>query len=204
MKAGSFRERRPSRRWIAALLLATVAAAGGVAAWRLDAQQHLFGAAAFADADDPRLVAQGAVLYGKNCALCHGANLEGQPNWQAPGANGRFPAPPQDQRGHSWMHADAELLHRIEASVYDEAPPGYQSDMPAFKGVLSDREMIAILAFIKSHWPPGMRAYQAYLNPGNQGLPKATVDADWSLPIDCGREPDRAGALATRPAVTTR
>jgi hypothetical protein len=75
--------------------------------------------------------------------------------------------------------------------------------MPAFKGVLSDREMIAILAFIKSHWPPAVRAYQAYLNPGNQGLPKA-VDADWSLPIDCGSEPDRAGVLPARPAVTTR
>jgi len=156
-----------------------------------------FGAAQadFADADNPMLVAQGETLYRQHCAACHGANLEGQPDWHTLGANGRFPAPPQDQRGHSWMHSDRELLHTIKASVYDVAPPGYVSDMPAFEGALSDREVTAILAFIKSRWPIGVRAYQAYLNPGNQGLPKAAVAADWSLPIDCGSEPDRAAAI---------
>ena len=32
------------------------------------------------------------------------------------------------------------------------APPGYESDMPAFGGKLSDEEIWAALAFIKSHW----------------------------------------------------
>ena len=206
MKEGSFEPPRPSHWRTAIALLATLAAAGGVLAWHLAADRHLFAGPtpAFADADDPVLVALGGALYRQHCALCHGANLEGQPNWRALGANGRFPAPPQDHRGHSWMHADAELLHRMKASVYDETPPGYQSDMPAFRGVLTDDEMIAILAFIKSRWPLGVRAYQAYLNPGNQGLPKAAGDADWSLPIDCGGEPDRAGAASARPAATTR
>jgi mono/diheme cytochrome c family protein len=206
MKTGSFKAPRPPAQRSAILLLAGVAAVGGVLAWILEADRPLFGTPtpAFADADNPGLVAQGGALYRQHCALCHGANLEGQPNWHALGANGRFPAPPQDQRGHSWMHSDAELLHRMKASVYDEVPPGYVSDMPAFKGVLTDDAMIAILAFIKSHWPLGMRAYQAYLNPNNQGLPKAAVGADWSLPIDCGSEPDRAAATRVRPALTTR
>ena len=34
-----------------------------------------------ADASDPQLVARGAVVYQQSCAACHGANLEGQPNW---------------------------------------------------------------------------------------------------------------------------
>jgi mono/diheme cytochrome c family protein len=32
------------------------------------------------------------------------------------------------------------------------APPGYESDMPAFAGKLSDEEIRAVLAYIKSHW----------------------------------------------------
>jgi mono/diheme cytochrome c family protein len=32
------------------------------------------------------------------------------------------------------------------------APQGYQSDMPAFAGTLSDDEIRAVLAYIESHW----------------------------------------------------
>ena len=32
------------------------------------------------------------------------------------------------------------------------ATPGYQSDVPAFGAKLSDDEVWAVLAFIKSHW----------------------------------------------------
>ena len=32
------------------------------------------------------------------------------------------------------------------------APAGYESDMPAFGNTLSDEEIWAVLAYIKSHW----------------------------------------------------
>ncbi|MDH5535357.1 MAG: cytochrome c, partial [Betaproteobacteria bacterium] len=32
------------------------------------------------------------------------------------------------------------------------APQGYESDMPAYAGTLTDEEIWAVLAFIKSHW----------------------------------------------------
>ncbi|MFY9315906.1 MAG: cytochrome c [Burkholderiales bacterium] len=32
------------------------------------------------------------------------------------------------------------------------APKGYESDMPAFGGRLSDGEIWAVLAYIKNHW----------------------------------------------------
>ena len=38
--------------------------------------------------------------------------------------------------------------------------PGYQSDMPAYADVLSDREIWAALAYIKSSWPAAIRARQ--------------------------------------------
>jgi len=31
---------------------------------------------------DPDRVARGAVLYAQHCAACHGANLEGAPDWK--------------------------------------------------------------------------------------------------------------------------
>ena len=40
------------------------------------------------------------------------------------------------------------------------AVAGYQSDMPAFAGVLSDQEINAVIAFIKSRWPEPVRAQQ--------------------------------------------
>jgi hypothetical protein len=99
---------------------------------------------------------------------------------------------------------DAELLHRMAASVHHEAPPGYVSDMPSFKGALTHRAMVEILAVIKSHWPRGIRADQAYLNPGNRGLPMAAVDADWNLAIDCGSEPDHFSGTTRPPFAAPR
>ena len=158
----------------------------------------------FADADDTALVAQGGLLYREHCASCHGANLEGQPHWQRVASNGRLPPPPLTHRGHSWMHSDAELLRRIKASFRDSSMPDYLTDMPAFDGVLNDQQMTAVLAFIKSQWPLGVRAYQAAQNPGRQGMPNAASDADWSFPIDCGQEPDRTGAPPREPAGDSR
>ena len=43
------------------------------------------------------VVALGQQIYAENCASCHGANLEGQPNWRSPGPEGRLPAPPHDE-----------------------------------------------------------------------------------------------------------
>jgi len=96
----------------------------------------------------------GAKVYAQHCASCHGPNLEGQPNWRQRLPNGRLPAPPHDESGHTWHHPDDLLFgmtkHGLVPGRY--APAGYQSDMPAFEGQLSDDEIWAVLAYIKSHW----------------------------------------------------
>jgi S-disulfanyl-L-cysteine oxidoreductase SoxD len=33
------------------------------------------------------------------------------------------------------------------------APAGYESDMPAYANVLSDEDIVTVLAYIKSRWP---------------------------------------------------
>jgi mono/diheme cytochrome c family protein len=116
------------------------------------------------DPDDKAQVAQGQVVYRTQCARCHGANLAGQPNWKERQANGRLPAPPHDASGHTWHHPDKELFGITKHGLAPYAPAGYQSDMPAFDGVLSDDQIAAVLAYIKSTWPPDIRVRQARIN----------------------------------------
>ena len=95
----------------------------------------------------------GKNTYAQQCAVCHGAKLEGQPDWQRKLANGRFPAPPHDDSGHTWHHPDEVLFGITKNGLAPPyAPKGYESDMPAFAGKLSDEEIRAVLAYIGSHW----------------------------------------------------
>jgi mono/diheme cytochrome c family protein len=115
-----------------------------------------------AEAPDPAQLALGSKLYAEHCAACHGARLEGQPNWRKRLANGRFPAPPHDDSGHTWHHPD-DVLFAItkHGLVPPYAPPGYESDMPAFAGKLSDDEIRAVLAYIQSQWSDEVRKLRA-------------------------------------------
>ena len=115
-----------------------------------------------ADPDDPGKVARGKPVYDRHCASCHGAKLEGQPNWQDKLPTGRMPAPPHDASGHTWHHPDAVLFGITQQGLVPGkyAPRSYQSDMPRFGGVLSDEEIWAVLAYIKSSWPPSIRQAQ--------------------------------------------
>lgn len=103
---------------------------------------------------------EGRALYVANCASCHGQNLEGQPDWMRRLPNGRLPAPPHDGTGHTWHHADRQLLTIVKDGLAAIAP-GYESDMPAFSGVLTDAQITEIFVYIKSTWPERTRAYQA-------------------------------------------
>ena len=105
----------------------------------------------------------GRKTYQETCASCHGANLEGQPNWQSANSNGTYPAPPHDETGHTWHHGDEMLLNYIRKGgqvVLDEMGVDFMSGMPAFGEQLSDAEIEAILAYIKSTWPARVRTTQ--------------------------------------------
>ena len=106
-------------------------------------------------ADEGRITL-GKTVYAANCAACHGVNLEGQANWRERFANGRLPAPPHDKTGHTWHHPDGLLIDMVINGLVPgrTAPPGYESDMPAYDGILSDEEIVAVIAYIKSTWPP--------------------------------------------------
>jgi mono/diheme cytochrome c family protein len=113
------------------------------------------------EASDP---IAGAALYADNCSACHGANLEGQENWQSPNEDGTLPAPPHDDTGHTWHHGDALLFnytkHGGEALLAKMGVTDVKSGMPAFGDQLSDAEIWDILAYIKSSWPTRVRDIQ--------------------------------------------
>lgn len=101
----------------------------------------------------------GRQLYVDRCASCHGVNLEGQPDWMERLPNGRLPAPPHNATGHTWHHSDGQLF-RIVKDGLAAILPGYETDMPAFKDILTDAEITAVLDYIKSTWPERQREIQ--------------------------------------------
>jgi mono/diheme cytochrome c family protein len=106
------------------------------------------------------VLVEGRALYRQHCARCHGANLEGQPDWTKRLPSGRLPAPPHDASGHTWHHSDRTLFEITKKGTAAVVGDGYESDMPGFDGVLSDEQIRAVLAFIKSTWPERERRFQ--------------------------------------------
>ncbi len=106
-----------------------------------------------ANPDDPAQVARGRAVYQQNCGSCHGAQLEGQPDWRVRRPDGKLPAPPHDENGHTWHHPDEQLFRITKYGVKPPlAPDGYESDMPVFGDSLTDEQIWAVLAFIKRTW----------------------------------------------------
>jgi S-disulfanyl-L-cysteine oxidoreductase SoxD len=139
----------------------------------------------FANADDAALVSRGGSQYEPYCGGCHGRNLQGQALWQLQDQYVGRRAPAQDATGHTWQHSDEDLFHMVKFGRFPNAPKDAVSYMPAFAGTLSDADILAVLAFIKSRWPLGLRASQATLNPGFAGMPADIGNADWTLPPNC-------------------
>lgn len=135
-------------RTLAAIVFFTLAAAGCTEQPR-------------ADPSNAEQVARGRRVYEAQCASCHGVKLEGQPNWRERLPSGKFPAPPHDATGHTWHHSDKLLFNITKQGISRYAPPGYQSDMPAFAQQLPDDDIWAVLAYIKSTWPDETRKWQA-------------------------------------------
>lgn len=109
-------------------------------------------------------LAQGRVLYVEACASCHGAELEGQRDWQTPNPDGTYPAPPHSAEGHTWHHADAMLFDYVKRggqAVLADLGVEFRSGMPGFGDTLTDAEIEAVLAYIRSTWPEPIQDAQA-------------------------------------------
>ncbi|WGW04948.1 c-type cytochrome [Tropicibacter oceani] len=103
--------------------------------------------------DDAARVAAGQQVYADFCASCHGAELEGQPDWRVADADGYLPAPPHDETGHTWHHPDTLLVQIVTHGTEALAGGTYKSNMMGFAETLSEDEILNVLAYIKSTWP---------------------------------------------------
>ena len=117
-----------------------------------------------ADASNERAVEIGEGVYTENCASCHGANLEGEANWQVKKSDGTLPAPPHNDSGHTWHHDDKLLFGYTKFGGAGMLPKDIKSGMPAFGNTLSDEKIWAVLSFIKSKWSIVAQQRQASLN----------------------------------------
>ncbi len=94
-------------------------------------------------------IAEGEIIFETNCQECHGVNARGVvKDWQKPGADGIYPAPPLNGSAHAWHHDMKTLLGTINRGGI---PLG--GTMPAFKDTLTDEEKMDVLVYIQSLWP---------------------------------------------------
>ncbi|HEC13326.1 MAG TPA: c-type cytochrome [Acidiferrobacteraceae bacterium] len=93
-------------------------------------------------------IRRGEQIFKKNCAVCHGAKAEGNPNWKVKGPGGKYPPPPLNGKGHAWHHQRPVLIRSIMQGTQNRG-----GGMPAFAGKLSDSDADAVISWITSLWP---------------------------------------------------
>jgi len=99
--------------------------------------------------DQKQQISAGEQVFNANCQVCHGSKAAGiVKDWQNPGADGKYPAPPLNGSAHAWHHNMKTLLGTIDRGGI---PLG--GSMPSFKGKLTDDEKTAVIAYIQSLWP---------------------------------------------------
>lgn len=106
----------------------------------------------------------GFALYRQHCASCHGAFLAGETGWQADANR----APALNETGHAFNHSDLDLFQRVASGA---RAPGGRISMPAFRGTLSDDEIITVLSYIAAWWPEQERLRR--------------TGPDWVFPATC-------------------
>jgi mono/diheme cytochrome c family protein len=114
--------------------------------------------------DNYDIVELGKTVYFQNCASCHGVKLEGQKDWMSRLPNGLMPAPPHDETGHTWHHSDKYLFMITKYGIEDIIGQNYANNMPAYENILSDKEIISVLSYIKSTWPNKVKKIHDQIN----------------------------------------
>ncbi|EDZ67569.1 c-type cytochrome [Nitrosococcus oceani] len=103
--------------------------------------------------DSPDTVAKGAEIYaGKGgCASCHGPTGGGD----GPMAAGLNPPPRNFQEHPTWLHhSQGEIFWVIKHGIPN-------STMPSFDGILTDKEIWALLRFLPTLTPAAERGMEA-------------------------------------------
>ena len=120
-------------------------------------------------------IVSGGVLFGQNCAVCHGAGGAGD----GPAAHGLAVPPANLTAGHVLEHTDGEMFGWLTSGI--RTPEGAQV-MPAFGGRLSEEQRWALIDYVRAHnmgvarrqsgaWPVPLRAPGFEVSCGGQAAP---------------------------------
>jgi cytochrome c5 len=113
---------------------------------------------------------QGQAIYTQYCAACHGIDGQGQfPEAPLePDATGRIGAPPHNETGHSWHHSDVLLIRYVTEGGFSDPARFYI--MPPFGDILTDEQILFVIAYIKTMWTDEQRASQRQLTEDEQSM----------------------------------
>lgn len=103
-------------------------------------------------------VSRGASVYQANCSACHGGSVGGTMSDHPPKLNAN---------GHAWHHADCELIEVVRrgmtpsvAASRPQPPASTALAMPAWAARLSDEDIRAVVAYVRTTWSDDQRAQQ--------------------------------------------
>lgn len=113
----------------------------------------LFGYFNSSDTESVNNAKLGKEVFDKNCASCHGVAASGlTKNWKQTLPNGKFPAPPLNGTAHAWHHSPKTLMKTVNYGGIK-----FGGWMPGFEDKLSEEEKQAVLDYIYSLWPDGIK-----------------------------------------------
>lgn len=111
---------------------------------------------------------EGKDVYDEFCAYCHGFNLDGKSEWFNKTDKDPGLSPRMDEQGVAWRMPDSLLFSITKDGGQKHAMPGVKSEMPAFEGVVPDKEINLAIDYIKSRWPKELQKYQKAISDGKR------------------------------------
>jgi mono/diheme cytochrome c family protein len=97
------------------------------------------------------VMARGARIFQENCAICHGPEAQGHPDWQTPGVAA---APPLNGTGNEWKRKHPELVAVIKQGVKRKN----EQIMPGWEGRLSEQDIEEVIVWFQALWPADVYA----------------------------------------------
>ncbi len=79
-------------------------------------------------------------------------------------SNGDNQTPTDNESGHTWHHPDDYLFLMTKYGLEETIGQEYPNNMPAYNNLLSDKEIVAALSYIKSTWSLKVRLQNDKIN----------------------------------------